>query len=109
MRKSVMIDVGKDFSMYPAGRFVDDGPASGAAFRDKVLVPYLKSEQSVEVFLDNAEGYGSSFLEEAFGGLVRVGEWSASELRTRITISSMDESMIEEIWDYIEAADKARH
>ena len=49
---------------------------------------------------DGARGYGSSFLEEAFGGLVRAG-YSAKEIFDRIELKSQDRSLIEEIKGYV--------
>ena len=66
-----IISIANDFSPVPAGRSQKDGPNSGERFRGQLLLPSLNSGATC-VKLD-AEGYGSSFLEEAFGGLVRVG------------------------------------
>jgi STAS-like domain of unknown function (DUF4325) len=96
-----VINVARDFSRYPAGRYHDDGPYSGAAFRDGVLIPALKAKELISVELDGVRGYGSSFLEEAFGGLVRSG-FSVIEIRELITLKSSDLSLIEEIEEYIE-------
>ncbi len=67
----------RDYAAAPGGRYRKDGPFSGEEFRDDVLVPRLldavgKNEQVV-VELDGVSGYGASFLEEVFGGLVRKG------------------------------------
>lgn len=100
MRNKV-INVEHDFSRYPAGRYVDDGPYSGAEFREKFLIPALSEETGkVLIELDGARGYGSSFLEEAFGGLVRAG-FSADEVLRRLELKSIDGSLIEEIKGYI--------
>lgn len=64
------IVIARDFSKFPAGRFLADGDASGAAFRER-LVDALNSNEIVVVVFDGVAGFGSSFLEEAFGGLVR--------------------------------------
>lgn len=66
------VSIAKDFSRYPAGRTDSDGPYNGQKFRRKFLVEPLKKGRQVTVVLDDASGYGSSFLEEAFGGLVRT-------------------------------------
>lgn len=96
-----VINVERDFSRYPAGRYVDDGPYSGQEFRDKFLVPaLLENTGKVLIELDGARGYGSSFLEEAFGGLVRSG-FSADEVLNRFELKSQDSSLIEEIKGYI--------
>lgn len=96
------INVANDFSKYPAGRFKSDGPFSGESFRDKILIPALKKDNAtIEIDLDGARGYGSSFLEEAFGGTVRKG-FSPESLLSRIQfISTRDPSLIEEIKRYI--------
>lgn len=67
------IIVAKEFSKHPAGRYQSDGPYSGEQFREKYLFKPLAKNEQVIVDLDGARGYGSSFLEEAFGGLVRRG------------------------------------
>jgi STAS-like domain of unknown function (DUF4325) len=73
-----------DFAPSPGGRFIADGPQSGEFFRESVLVPGLREairrEEEIIVELDGVPGYGSSFLEEAFGGLVRLQLFSKSEL-----------------------------
>jgi hypothetical protein len=66
------IDVGSDFSDVPSGRTNADGDFNGERFRTEHLVPALRTADRVRVLLDNTEGFGSSFLEEAFGGLIRV-------------------------------------
>ncbi|NII09982.1 STAS-like domain-containing protein [Oleiagrimonas sp. C23AA] len=66
------IKIAADFSDVPSGRYPSDGDYNGERFRDEILVPKLKAGEVIDVELDGVEGYGSSFLEEAFGGLVRV-------------------------------------
>lgn len=102
----IKISVARDFSNVPAGRFYEDGPVSGQRFREKVLVPALAKGQ-VEICLD-AEGYGSSFLEEGFGGLVRYEGFTESQLRSVLTFESDDDSLPVEIWGYISDAQKVK-
>ncbi|UZE14767.1 STAS-like domain-containing protein [Pseudomonas sp. B21-053] len=94
------ISLARDFTKFPAGRFKDDGPYSGELFREKYLEPALASDEPVVVELDGARGYGSSFLEEAFGGLVRLG-FPAEKVLARISFVSKDTSLISEIQSYI--------
>jgi STAS-like domain of unknown function (DUF4325) len=72
-----MISIAAQFSRYPGPRYRKDGPFSGEEFREEFLAPALqnagKTGSLVIVTLDGVAGYGSSFLEEAFGGLVRTG------------------------------------
>lgn len=85
----IMINIAEQFSRTPGGRFYSDGPYSGQQFREKVLRPALEKGGLVEVILDGVRGYGSSFLEEAFGGLIREGmDKSDLSQRLRITVHS---------------------
>lgn len=77
---SVIIDIGKDFGRFPGGRLKSTATLSGEQFRDEHLTPYLKESRAVEVIMDNAVSYGSSFLDEAFAGLVRYGVIKPSSL-----------------------------
>lgn len=67
----ITISIAKNFSAYPAGRYPADGEYNGTAFRKAVLVPVLTDDAKVEVTFDDVAGFGSSFLDEAFGGLIR--------------------------------------
>lgn len=98
----IEIHIAKDFSRVPAGRYRDDGPRSGQAFREEYLAPALKEDNEVVVYLDGVEGYGSSFLEEAFGGLVRVNGFLGEKLHRLLTLKTVDDAWKEEIWTYID-------
>jgi hypothetical protein len=103
----ITIDIGRDFSDVPFGRYPTDSPVCGEVFREKHLVPALATEDDVTVKIDSAEGYGSSFLEEAFGGLIRNRRISASNLEKRLTIALDDQDYDiyrQLIWKYIREA-----
>ena len=102
----ITIRVASEFSRYPAGRFVKDGPYSGEYFRDKFLVPAFAMEDKVVVDLDGARGYGSSFLEEAFGGLVRLGVLK-DVIKRKLEIRAKNISLKQEIEEYINNAHPA--
>ena len=99
-----IISVAKDFSRFPAGRHCVDGPFSGEKFREDKLVPALIQSTKVIIDLDGALGYGSSFLEEAFGGLVREKGFRAEDLQTKLELRSSESSLPKEIWGYIKNA-----
>ncbi|MED5493279.1 MAG: STAS-like domain-containing protein [Pseudomonadota bacterium] len=94
------VNIAKDFSRYPAGRYRSDGPYSGQQFRDDYLLPILSKGKKLTIELDGTKGYGSSFLEEAFGGLVRNG-LSAKEVLASIQLITKDLSLKLEIEQYI--------
>jgi len=83
-----------NFSQFPAGRTRRDGPFSAERFRDDVLVPALRgaieSNSRVVVKLDGVLGYSSSFLEETFGGLIRLRLFRPDVLRRALVISAED-------------------
>lgn len=104
------ISVAHDFSETPIGRYPKDDKFCGANFRDNLLIPKLQNGAHVQVRLDEVEGYGSSFLEEAFGGLVRAG-FTESDLRTRLSFYVKDpcfEKFKTIIWSYISDAQKIK-
>lgn len=96
------IHIATEFSKFPAGRYHNDGPFSGQRFREELLTQALH-QGNVTVELDGTLGYGSSFLKEAFGGLVRAEGFLASDLREKLKIHSATDPTLEiEAWFYIE-------
>lgn len=69
------LSIAKDFSPYPDGRYRKDGDWCGEAFRDDKLLPAFKAAMkqgdTLEISLDGVQILSPSFLDEAFGGLVR--------------------------------------
>lgn len=102
MSKSIRL--ASDFNPFPFGRYPSHGDWNGQRFRDEWLIPALKSGDVLEVDLDGARGLSPSFLEEAFGGLVRSG-FAAKDLLARLHIKSdRDPSFIDTINGYIREA-----
>jgi len=103
------VNIAKDFSRFPAGRYKSDGPFPGEVCRRKLLVPALnRSEGVVVVELDGTRGYGSSFLEEAFGGLIREEGFDEATLKSKMQLKSSDPTLVDEIWEYISEAQQER-
>lgn len=94
----------KDFSKFPGPRYANLGSFSGEVFRDEVLLPALKEDQEVEVDFDGVFGYGSSFLEEAFGGLLRHGADRNAVIRLQNNLKSKDPTIVSEVKSYIDDA-----
>jgi hypothetical protein len=102
MKKTLTIDIANAFSKAPAGRYVSDGPTSGEVFRTNLLVPALLCASVVRVVLDGTEGYGSSFLDEAFAGLLREHSITGDEFYSRVElVSDEDPSLVEEVLGYV--------
>lgn len=69
-------NIAKEYSQIPGPRYVREGKFSGEDFRNTVLLPLInKAKQQndkITIILDGGYGYPTSFLEEAFGGVIRA-------------------------------------
>ena len=103
MRSEIIINIAKDYTKTPGGRFIHEGDYSGEDFRKSILLPAFKkaieTDSTLIVILDGGYGYPPSFLEEAFGGLVR--ETKDSRVQDIIIISEEEPSQIKKIKGYI--------
>ncbi len=104
-----VINIATAFSRTPGARYRTDGPYSGEEFRQKYLEPLFRdgSTERIQIILDGTEGYATSFLEEAFGGLARI--FGVPDVQKRIDfVSEADTVLVDEIKGYIEQADEER-
>ncbi|WP_433690448.1 STAS-like domain-containing protein [Pseudomonas monteilii] len=105
---SKVIDI-KAFSKAPYGRYPSDGPDSGQRFREEYLLPAFQDESVTEVVVNldsvsNGYEYGSSFLEEAFGGLVRSEGLAAEDVLRKLKVQTKFADYVSEIEIYIRKA-----
>lgn len=105
---SKIIKIAKDFTRFPGGRFKTDGPWSGQQFREEHLKPAFRDYQEVVVQMDDTLGFSSSFLEEAFGGLIRVENFRGDFIRERLNFQSSDPAIISQIRKIIDDAINSR-
>ena len=72
---AMYLNIAKEFTPIPIGRFRNSGDKSGQAFREDILYPKIceaiKNKDTLEVDFKDMVRLGSTFLEESFGGLVR--------------------------------------
>lgn len=101
------INVAKDFTRFPSGRFKKNGSTSGEGFREDFLLPPLRAGEQITVELDGTIGYGSSFLEEAFGGLVRALQIQPTELKKLLHLKSDDPALLDEVIGYFDDAGRS--
>ncbi|MFK8331374.1 STAS-like domain-containing protein [Pseudomonas sp. BJa5] len=107
--KPFKITVVDDFSKAPYGRYPADSEFCGENFRKRILAPRLREYDRVHVILDGYNRYGRSFLDEAFGGLIREEGFTAAELEKKLTYShSLIKSIEKVIAERIDAAEKSR-
>jgi hypothetical protein len=83
---SKVIRIAQEFCAAPSGRHPADGDFNGERFREEWLVPALEAGDAVEVVFDDAKGYGASFLEEAFGGLLGNRGYAKEFLAKRLRL-----------------------
>ena len=103
----ISINISKDFSSTPGARYIDDGPFSGEEFRKSFLEQPFSTDDDdiIEIVLDGTEGFATSFLEEAFGGLAR--NHGKTKCLNRLSFVSRDDDLlVKEILGYINAADR---
>lgn len=107
------INICKDYTDTPGGRYIKQGDFSGEDFRNKLLKPKyieaIEKREKLKIDLDGGYGYGSSFLEEAFGGLIRELDKNYKQVLEVIEVKSDDEpSLIDDITKYINDAIKKK-
>lgn len=105
----IKIKICEDFSDIPGGRYISEGNYSGELFRESLLVQKYKEakeqETKLEIDFDGCYGFGTSFLEEAFGGMVRVHH-EHGILKRLCLISTEDETIPGNIRKYVEEAEE---
>lgn len=98
------------FTDKPGGRYISDGPFSGEEFREKELKKLFEENKNkgerVIIDFDGGYGYGNSFLEESFGGLVRDGIKKEEILKIFDFKSNEEPSLIDKVKRYISEAKK---
>jgi STAS-like domain of unknown function (DUF4325) len=103
------INVAEEFSETPGPRSPDEGQFSGLEFLEKFLSPRFREAREergkLYIDLDGTEGYATSFLEAAFGGLAR--QFEPEDILKNLIMKSDDEDyLVEEIRKYISEARK---
>ena len=102
------LNIAREFSDVPGPRSRDEGPHSGAEFLDTLLLPKFEtaeeSREKLVVVLDGASGYGTSFLEESFGGLARKLVSSERVSNTIVIVSNDEPYLRDDVERYIREA-----
>lgn len=98
------LSIAKEFSETPGPRYREEGEYSGQEFLEELLEPkFLAAKRGCEqlvVDLDGTEGYATSFLEGAFGGIAR--KYDPEEILKIIKFKCTDEPFLaKEIEGYI--------
>jgi len=97
----------KDFTITPGPRDKDEGSFSGIEFRENFMISKfenaLNNNLKLYVNLDGTIGYGTSWLEEVFGGLAR--DYGVDNVLKTIKLITEEEPYLEDdIIGYIKDA-----
>lgn len=100
----LIIKIASEFTKTPGPRNRTEGEFSGEQFREEILCTKLEKafneDLKLIVDLDGTYGYGTSFLEEAFGGVARI--YGADKVLKHIKFISNEEPyLINDITGYI--------
>jgi hypothetical protein len=96
------INIAKDFTDTPGGRFREKSEFSGEEFREDFLIPsFSEGHEEIVIIINGVEGLPTSFIDEAFGGLVRyynkqTDGFSAREILARLTFVSEEHPYLPE-------------
>ncbi|GAB2457505.1 hypothetical protein GCM10011375_06260 [Hymenobacter qilianensis] len=92
MKPTKIINIAADFTDAPGARYKSDGPFSGEAFYEKLLLPaYIETVRDnglLLVDLDDTWGYASSFISGSFGKLSQ--KYGAADVLKHIKFKSDD-------------------
>lgn len=110
MNQRLEVYLARDFSPTPGARSPEEGNFSGQEFREEHLLPAInlaqQNGQKVCIILDEPTGYGTAFLEEVFGGLIRINKKTMTELEALLEFVSDDEPyLIQDIMSYMKEAE----
>lgn len=108
--ENIVFKVVSEFSRTPSARIAKEGKHPGEELRNMITPQIrlaLNNNVKFIIDLDEVAGYGTSFLEEVFGGLIREEGFSLDQLKQVLIIKSDEEpELIEEIWQDINDANE---
>lgn len=104
---SLIYNISTEFTDTPGPRLIAEGKFSGELFLKDILLPKFNEAKSnnykLIIDLDGTFGYPPSFLDEAFGGLVKATSLNKKEILKYLEIKSSREYYIDTIYNRMEA------
>ena len=90
----------KEFTKYPGGRYKRLGDFSGEEFRELVLEPLFKNNDSIlELDTNGVVGsFSPSFLDEAFGATAR--KYGINQFKEKVKF--LDKKLGEKVEEYLD-------
>ncbi|HTE01655.1 MAG TPA: STAS-like domain-containing protein [Mucilaginibacter sp.] len=97
---TLKVKIARDFTPTPGPRYIKEGKWSGEQFRTEkfynIFNDAIQSNKNIIVDLDGTLGYGTSFLEEIFGGLIREHHLDYNQIVNRLQIISTEEPYLKD-------------
>ena len=94
------LNIAKDYTPAPGPRYEREGDWSGELFRKNIFFPLMNQaineDKMLIVDLDGTAGYGTSFLEEIFGGLIREHNLDYDKILQHLEIKSDEEDYLKD-------------
>jgi hypothetical protein len=89
------INIREEFGYAPGPRYIREGDLSAELFRREFLLPAMKKAIQEKVILtvdvDGTAGFGKSFFEESFGGLIREEGLDYKDIVDHLEVISNEE------------------
>ncbi|WP_029285359.1 STAS-like domain-containing protein [Pedobacter sp. R20-19] len=105
---TINIKFARQFTRKPGPRKIEEGDNSGELYRKQLLIlvkQAIDEDKKLIIDLDGVLGYGTSFLEEMFGGLIRNNHIPYEQLSKRLSFISYEEPfLIDDINKYLQRA-----
>ncbi len=107
--ETIKLSIAKQYTRTPGPRYEKEGQFSGEKFRTELFFPLVRKaiqdDSKIIVDLDGTHGYGTSFLEEIFGGLIRINKVSFDEIKKHVAIKSNEQDyLIDDVNEYLTQA-----
>lgn len=106
LHKDNVLNIVRDFSEYPGGRYKLHGKYSGEELRELIICRLKENpKETLIIEMDGTYGYPPSFLEETFGGLIRaLPEVPAADIINSLSLKSSRLRYKENILEYMHNA-----
>lgn len=99
---TIEISIRKDYTKLPGGRKIKDGKGSGEGFKELIKSRLVNGTNTpLLIDLDDTPGFESSFLDEAFGGLIRDQIVPVGWFSQFVTLKSSNEFLKKKILQYV--------
>jgi STAS-like domain of unknown function (DUF4325) len=99
------LSINEEFSHTPGPRYRREGPFSAEEFWATLLRSRFETAVAggavLLIDMDGVAGYGTSFVEETFGGLARA--YGTETVRRHLQVKcEQDDFILEEVWEYVD-------